>query len=113
MVSCFGPMLIPRRHAVPEIFGTFNRTTATSSEAQLSGTFQTIVASFAKNPFVSPAPAWPKYNPNSTTLAKLAFDGNVVLNNVVQTASPAQLDQSCAAFWDKIVLLPPTGADFV
>jgi hypothetical protein len=80
---------------------------------QLSSTFQTIVASFAKNPSASPAPGWPKYNPNAATLANLAFNGNVALNNVVQTTSTAQLDGTCAAFWDKIVLLPPTGAGAV
>jgi hypothetical protein len=98
---------------VPELFGTFNRTTATASEVQLSSTFQTIIASFAKNPFISPAPAWPRYNPNDTTLAKLAYDGNVALNNVVEVASPAQLDQACTTFWNTILLLPPTGAGLV
>ncbi|KIM77500.1 hypothetical protein PILCRDRAFT_11943 [Piloderma croceum F 1598] len=66
----------------------------------------TIQHSPAKNPFVSPAPTWPKYNPNSTTLANLAFNGIVGLNNVVQTTSPAQLDGTCKAFWDKILLSP-------
>ena len=98
---------------VPELFGTFNSTTATQSEVQLSSTFQAIVASFAKNPFVSPAPAWPKYNPNATTLANLAFNGNVALNDVVQTRSPAQFDGPCAGLWDKILLTPPTGAALV
>jgi hypothetical protein len=104
---------MPRHHAVLELFGTFNSTSATASEVQLSNTFQTIVASFAKNPFVSPVPAWPKYNPNATTLANLAFNGNVALDNVVQTTSPAQLDEACAPFWDSIVLSPPTGAGAV
>jgi hypothetical protein len=107
------PIFMSRRHAVPELFGTYNRTSATASEVQLSSTFQTIVASFAKNPCVSPAPSWPKYDPNSTTLANLAFNGNVALNNVVQTTSTAQLDEACAPFWDSIVLLPPTGAGVV
>jgi hypothetical protein len=79
----------------------------------MSSTFQTIVASFAKNPFASPAPGWPKYNPNATTIANLAFNGNVALNNVVQTASPTQLDAPCAAFWNQIDLAPPTGAGVV
>jgi carboxylesterase type B len=95
---------------LPELFGTFNSTSATPSEVQLSSTFQTIVASFAKDPFVSPAPGWPKYNPNAATVANLAFNGNVAPNNVVQTTSPAQLDEACAALWNKIVLLPPTGS---
>jgi hypothetical protein len=100
-------------HVVPEIFGTYNGTTATASEIQLSDTMQTVVASFAKNPFASPAPGWPKYNPNSTTLAKLAYNGNVALNNVVETALPASEDRVCSALWNKILLLPPTGAAFI
>jgi hypothetical protein len=68
------------------------------------------VASFAKNPFISPVPTWPKYNPNTTTLANLAFNGNVALKNVVQTTSPAQLNEGCTAFWNNILLSPPTGA---
>jgi hypothetical protein len=102
-------LLITGHNIVIELFGTYNRTNATASEVQLSSTFQTIVASFAKNPFTPPAPGWPRYNPNATTIANLAFNGNVVLNNVVQTASPSQLDETCAAFWNKIILLPPAG----
>ena len=102
-----------RYHVVPGIFGTFNRTTANSSEVQLSDTLQTIVGSFAKNPFAPPLPSWPKYNPNSTTLAKLAFNGNVATTDVVQTASPASEDQTCSALWDKILASPPTGVNFV
>jgi hypothetical protein len=98
---------------VPEIFGTFNITTATPSEVELSSTLQTVVTSFAKNPFVSPAPGWPEYNPDATTLANLAFNGNVSPNNVVKLTSPAQLDQACTAFWDQLLLLPPTGDGLV
>jgi hypothetical protein len=47
---------------------------------------QTLIANFAKNPVVAPAPNWPKYIPGNatTTLAKLAYNGNVALGNVVQ-----------------------------
>ena len=93
-----------------ELFGTFNRTTATPNEVTLSSTFQTIVANFAKNPFVSPAPNFPRYNPAAATLAMLAFSGNVELNNVAQPVLPTQFDTPCAALWDEILLLPPTGA---
>jgi hypothetical protein len=106
-------LLITGHDVVLELFGAYNRTSSTESEVQLSSTFQTIVASFAKNPSAPPAPGWPRYNPNATTLANLAFDGNVALNNVVQTASPSQLDKTCAAFWDKNLLSPPTGAGVV
>jgi carboxylesterase type B len=72
---------------VPEIFGTFIAATATPAEATLSHTMQTLVANFVKNPTVAPAPNWPKYVPGNrtTTLAKLAYSGNVEANNVVQS----------------------------
>jgi hypothetical protein len=91
---------------VPLLFGTFNSTVANSTPAefQLSKTFQTMVANFIKNPTVSPAPNFVKYNPNATTLAELAFDGNVAMNNVVQNISPAQFDAACLALWDQILL---------
>ncbi|KAF5349355.1 hypothetical protein D9758_011780 [Tetrapyrgos nigripes] len=41
---------------LPELFGTFNATTATPNEVTLSKTFQTVVANFIKIPNVSPAP---------------------------------------------------------
>ncbi|KIJ33057.1 hypothetical protein M422DRAFT_70484 [Sphaerobolus stellatus SS14] len=77
---------------VKEIFGTFNRSTATAAEATLSHTMQTVWANFIKNPTSSPAPNWKKWVPNNNTkaLAKLAFQGNVKLSNVVD-ASPAEL----------------------
>ncbi|KAF7357270.1 Carboxylic ester hydrolase [Mycena sanguinolenta] len=45
-----------------EIFGTFP-SDATPSEKALSLTMQAIVANFARNPTVAPAPNWPKYLP--------------------------------------------------
>ncbi|KAJ7817838.1 liver carboxylesterase-like protein 1 precursor [Mycena olivaceomarginata] len=74
-------------NALPEIFGTFIAATATPAEATLSHTMQTLVANFVKNPTVAPAPNWPKYVPGNrtTTLAKLAYSGNVEANNVVQS----------------------------
>ncbi|KAJ7139655.1 Alpha/Beta hydrolase protein [Mycena epipterygia] len=73
---------------LPEIFGTFNRSTATAPEVTLSQTMQTLVANFVKDPTVSPAPNWPQYVPgnSTTTLAKLAYNGNFLASNVVQTA---------------------------
>ncbi|KAJ6470266.1 para-nitrobenzyl esterase [Mycena vitilis] len=78
---------------IPEIFGTFNVTTATASEKMLSKTMQTIVANFVKNPAVAPAPHWLEYVPGNTTttLAKLAYGGNVALGNVVQAAGSNSL----------------------
>jgi carboxylesterase 2 len=86
------------------LFGTFNTTGATPAEAQLSKTFQTIVANFVKDPRRSPAPNFPKYNPDiNNTLAELAFNGNVETHNVVETVSPAQFDETCK-LWNQILL---------
>lgn len=54
---------------------------------------QRLVANFVKNPAVAPAPNWPKYVPGNrtATLAKLAYDGNVGLGNVVQVAQSDSL----------------------
>ncbi|KAJ7706471.1 Alpha/Beta hydrolase protein [Mycena rosella] len=69
-----------------EIFGTFNVSTATPAEVTLSRTMQTLIANFVKDPAQPPADGWPKYVPgNGTrTLAKLAYEGNVQANDVVQ-----------------------------
>ncbi|KAJ7817835.1 carboxylesterase [Mycena olivaceomarginata] len=90
---------------LPEIFGTFNRTTATAAEATLSHTMQTLVANFVKNPTVSPAPGWPKYIPGNrtTTLVKLAYNGNVELNNVVQVVGSDSMDFTCSALWNRFL----------
>ncbi|KAJ7923032.1 Alpha/Beta hydrolase protein [Mycena leptocephala] len=87
---------------LPEIFGTFNPPTATAPEVTLSQTMQTIVANFVKNPAVSPAPNWSKYVPGNatTTLAKLAYNGNVVANNVVQAVESDSIDGPCNALWN-------------
>jgi hypothetical protein len=55
---------------------------------ELSHTMQTLIANFVKNPSVPPAWHWPKYVPGNTTttLARLAYEGNVALGNVVQVA---------------------------
>jgi hypothetical protein len=79
-----GPFNIPRS-IVPEIFGTFNSATATPNEVTLSHTLQTVIANFVRDPTQSPAPGWPAYVPgNSTrTLAKIAYDGNVEVDDLV------------------------------
>jgi hypothetical protein len=83
--------------AVFEIFGTYNRTGATHAEATLSHTMQTIYGNFIRDPTSSPAPNWPRYVPGNTTrtLAKLAFNGNVELGNVVQ-AVRSSLNVRCS-----------------
>ncbi|KAL0571082.1 hypothetical protein V5O48_010873 [Marasmius crinis-equi] len=87
----------PHASELPELFGTFNRSTATPDEATLSTTFQTVIANFIKNPNVSPASQWAKYACGN--VAKLAFENNVELNNVVQLVSNSSVDGPCA-LWD-------------
>ncbi|KAK7436642.1 hypothetical protein VKT23_019049 [Stygiomarasmius scandens] len=88
-----------------ELFGTFNASTATSDEVTLSNTFQTVVANFIKNPDASPAPNWEKYVPgsNTQTLAKLAYQGNVQVDNVVMPAQSDSVDGPCEALWNKFL----------
>ncbi|KAJ7915101.1 liver carboxylesterase-like protein 1 precursor [Mycena leptocephala] len=88
-----------------EIFGTYNRTGATHAEATLSHTMQTIYGNFIRDPTSSPAPNWPRYVPGNTTrtLAKLAFNGNVELGNVVQAVRSSLNDAPCDALWDKFL----------
>ncbi|KAJ7492897.1 Alpha/Beta hydrolase protein [Mycena latifolia] len=90
---------------LPEIFGTFNPATATAPEVALSHTMQTLVANFAKNPTASPAPNWPRYVPGNrtATLAKLAYDGNVLVRNVVQAVTSDAIDGPCDALWNQLL----------
>ena len=79
---------------VPILFGTFNRSTATSAEVELSRSLQTAFANFAKNPNSSPAPHWAPYEPEVSgnaythTLAKIAYQGNMGFGNFVQPVQP-------------------------
>jgi hypothetical protein len=70
----------------------------------LSGTMQTMWSNFAKNPFVSPAPGWPAYLPahGTQTLAKLAYQNNVHLWNVVEVAPSDRDDGPCHDLWNAI-----------
>ncbi|KAI0029139.1 Alpha/Beta hydrolase protein, partial [Vararia minispora EC-137] len=87
---------------LPELFGTFNHSTATTAEAELSRTFQTALANFVKDPTARPAPGWPEYVPGNTsrTLAEIAFHGNVGLDNFVQLVMSDSVDRPCLALWD-------------
>jgi hypothetical protein len=68
---------------VPILFGTYNSSTATSAEVELSQSLQTAFANFVKNPNSSPAPRWPAYQPEvsgsacNPTLTKFVDQGNV------------------------------------
>ena len=79
---------------MPILFGTFNKSTATSAEIDLSQTLQSAFANFAKNPNTSPAPNWPPYEPDvsgsacTPTLAKIAYQGNVGFGDFVQPVQP-------------------------
>ncbi|KAK7046997.1 carboxylic ester hydrolase [Favolaschia claudopus] len=88
-----------------EIFGTYNRSTATATERTLSSTMQSIVGNFARNPAAPPAPHWPKYRPGNktSTLAKLAYNSNVALANVVQTVRSNSLDLPCDRLWNQLL----------
>jgi len=91
-------------YVVREIFGTFNATTATNDEKTLSKTIQTIWANFIKDPTASPAQGWQRWVPgnNTATLARLAFNGNVELGNVVESVSEGFLDVPCDEIWNKL-----------
>lgn len=78
--------------AVPIVFGTFNRSTATAAEVELSHSLQTAFANFAKDPVdASPAPNWPSYHPGLPavpSVAKIAYHGNVGLDDFVEPIQP-------------------------
>ncbi|KAJ7794535.1 Alpha/Beta hydrolase protein, partial [Mycena olivaceomarginata] len=82
------------------LFGTFNRSTATPAEAAWSGTFQTAIANFIKDPTASPALNWQKYipGPPAVTLAKLTYSGNVEPGNFVDPVPSSAIDGPCARF---------------
>ncbi|KAJ7630565.1 Alpha/Beta hydrolase protein [Roridomyces roridus] len=92
-----------------EIFGTYNSSTATAAEVTLSATYQKLVADFVKNPTASPAPNWPRYIPgsNTKTLAKLAYNGNVLTSNVVEAVQSDLIDGPCS-LWNKFLDFRPT-----
>jgi len=85
---------------LPILFGTYNSSTATTAEVELSQSFQTAFANFAKNPVnVSPAPNWPAYEPTGRTLAKIAYRGNVDFDDFVKPVHPISTDGPCIV-WD-------------
>ena len=80
---------------VPLLFGTFNRSTATAAEAELSQSLQTAFANFAKDPLnASPVLNWPTYEPgflgiaDIPTLAEIAYAGNVGFGDFVKLVQP-------------------------
>lgn len=80
---------------MPLLFGTFNRSTATAAEAELSQSLQTAFANFVKDPLnASPAPNWPAYESgflgisDIPTLAEIAYAGNVGFGDFVKPVQP-------------------------
>jgi len=66
---------------------------------------QTTWANFIKNPTSPPALDWERFLPGNVThgLAKLAFNGNVELNNVVQPALSGVNDKPCDALFNQFL----------
>ena len=75
------------------IFGTLNRLTATADEVELSQSVQNAFATFVKDPGASPAPNWPAYEADTavSTLAKIAYHGNVQLDDFVGPIDPSSM----------------------
>jgi hypothetical protein len=73
------------------VFGTFNRSTATTDEVVLSHSLQTAFGNFVKDPKNVFSPNWPRYNANASvpTLAKIAYHGNVQPNVFVEPVDPS------------------------
>ncbi|KAL0058513.1 hypothetical protein AAF712_014807 [Marasmius tenuissimus] len=96
----------PHGAELPILFGYLNQTTAKPEELELSRTFQTVVGNFIKNPAGSdeslPAPGWVKYGVDAN-LAKLAFEGNVEMENIAQMVKSSVVDGPCK-LWNEILL---------
>ena len=73
------------------VFGTFNRSTATTDEVDLSHTLQTALGNFIKDPYCEFPPNWPRYNVDASvpTLAEIAYHGNVQPDNFVEPVDPS------------------------
>jgi hypothetical protein len=107
---------------VPLLFGTFNQSTATAAEAELSRSLQTAFANFIKNPVSAPAPNWPAYEPGflgiapDPTLAEIAYEGNVDLDDFVKPVQPISkvttrslYAKLCLIIADRLVLVVKDG----
>ncbi|KAK1216287.1 hypothetical protein PQX77_021096 [Marasmius sp. AFHP31] len=96
----------PHAAELPILFGYLNQSTAKPEELELSRTFQTVIGNFIKNPTGSdeslPAPGWAKYGEDGN-LAKLAFEGNVEMENIAQMVKSSDVDGPCK-LWNEILL---------
>ena len=80
---------------MPILFGTYNKSTATAAEVELSQSLQTAFANFAKDPMnTSLAPNWPAYEPGIVgiapvpTLAEIGFQGNMSFDEFIRAVQP-------------------------
>ncbi|KIJ25759.1 hypothetical protein M422DRAFT_785412 [Sphaerobolus stellatus SS14] len=90
---------------VPIVFGTYKKPNAGKEE--LSKTLQQIWGNFVKDPFTSPAPNWDQYSPTSETgLAKLAYNGNLEYDNVVEAVAGDASDGPCERIWNNFYPRP-------
>ena len=71
------------------VFGTFNRSTATTDEVVFSHSFQTAFGNFIKDPKRAFAHDWPRYDANASVPAELAYHGNVAPKVFVQPVDPS------------------------
>lgn len=60
---------------ISEVFGTYNKTGATTQEITLSNYMKTAWANFAKNPEAQPQPSWPRIGSTSKDLLTLQSSG--------------------------------------
>jgi len=109
---------IPSRGAwhgseLPILFGTYNRSTATAAEIELSKSLQRAFANFVKNPVnTPPAPIWAAYEPGFVgiasvpTLAEIAYQGNVGFDDFIEPAQPISKDGPCIV-WDAFLDFRP------
>jgi carboxylesterase type B len=98
---------------LPILFGTYNTSTATCREVELSRSLQTAFANFVKDPNGSPAPNWPPYEPGflgiarNPTLAKIAYEGNVAPDDFINLVQPIATDEPCIV-WDHFLDYRPS-----
>jgi carboxylesterase type B len=77
---------------IPEVFGTYNASSATTQQIALSKYMQTAWATFAKGP--SNGPGWPKWQSQAHDLADLGGGGS----NGEYDIDPETVDQRCAIY---------------
>jgi len=78
---------------LPQVFGNYNRTTATLAQRESSQYIQSAWAAFAKNPTTGLARlGWPTYKRGANTLVRLSYD------NVpgATFADPAVYERPCS-----------------